>query len=171
MSITNPITFQDLIAANAITHGSMLVPVVLGSDKTTVSVGTGNNEYYPLYMSIGNVSNEVRRAHKNAVVCIGFLSIPKGLLQMIPVSDFFSLISTAAKEHQDSAQFRKFRRQLFHSSLALILEPLRKGMETPEVMKCPDGHFRRVIIELGPYIADYPEQVLLASIVTDWCCR
>jgi Plavaka transposase len=35
----------------------------LGSDKTTVSVGTGNNEYWPLYMSIGNINNNVRRAH------------------------------------------------------------------------------------------------------------
>ena len=28
----------------------MLVPIILESDKTTVSVGTGNNEYYPLYL-------------------------------------------------------------------------------------------------------------------------
>ena len=37
----------------------MLVPIILGSDKTTVSVGTGNNEYYPLYLSIRNVHNNV----------------------------------------------------------------------------------------------------------------
>lgn len=38
----------------------MLVPVVLGSDKTTVSVATGQTEYYPLYASNGNVHNSVR---------------------------------------------------------------------------------------------------------------
>ncbi|KAJ7142563.1 hypothetical protein C8R44DRAFT_571794, partial [Mycena epipterygia] len=42
-------------------------------------------------------------------------------------------------------------------------------METPEVVRCPDGHFRRVIYRLGPYIADYPEQVWLACIVQNWC--
>lgn len=42
-------------------------------------------------------------------------------------------------------------------------------MTTPEVTLCPDGHFRRVIYGLGPYIADYPEQALLASIVQGWC--
>lgn len=42
-------------------------------------------------------------------------------------------------------------------------------METPEVVRCPDGHFRRVIYSLGPYIADYPEQVLLSGVVTGWC--
>ena len=59
------------------THGGMFVPVILGSDKTTVSVGTGNNEFYPLYASVGNVHNNVRRAHRNAVAVIGFLAIPK----------------------------------------------------------------------------------------------
>jgi len=42
-------------------------------------------------------------------------------------------------------------------------------MTKPEVAMCPDGHFRRVIYTLGPYIADYPEQVLLTGIVTGWC--
>jgi hypothetical protein len=44
-------------------------------------------------------------------------------------------------------------------------------MTTPEVTRCPDGHFRRVIYGLGPYIADYPEQALLACIVQGWCPR
>jgi hypothetical protein len=42
-------------------------------------------------------------------------------------------------------------------------------MTTPRVTRCPDGHYRRVIYGLGPYIADYPEQVLLACIVQGWC--
>ena len=42
-------------------------------------------------------------------------------------------------------------------------------MEKPEVVHCPDGHYRRAIYGIGPYIADYPEQVLLACIVQNWC--
>jgi hypothetical protein len=34
---------------------------------------------------------------------------------------------------------------------------------------CADGQYRRVIYGLGPYIADYPEQALLACIVQNWC--
>ena len=68
---------QDIIAEDPETHGSMFVPIILGSDKTTVSVGTGNNEYYPLYMSIGNIHNNTRRTHRNGVVLVGFLAIPK----------------------------------------------------------------------------------------------
>lgn len=54
----------------------MFVPIVLGSDKTTVSVATGHNQYWPVYMSIGNIHNSVRRAHRNGVVLLGFLAIP-----------------------------------------------------------------------------------------------
>ncbi|KAG2133568.1 uncharacterized protein EDB93DRAFT_1242859 [Suillus bovinus] len=136
------------------TLGSTFVPVILGSDKTTVSVATGANDYYPLYVSIGNIRNNVRRAHRDAVAIIGFLAMPK-----------------TTEEHAKDSKFRKFHRQLFHSSVAKILENLRPGMTTPEVVRFGDGHYRRVIYGLGPYIADYEEQVLLACIVRNWCPR
>lgn len=49
------------------------------------------------------------------------------------------------------------------------MESLKPAMSKPAVRRCPDGHFRRVIFDLGAYIADYPEQVLLAGIVQNWC--
>jgi len=55
----------------------MFAPIILESDKTMVSVGTGQNEYYPLYASLGNVQNHARWAHRNALAVIGFLAIPK----------------------------------------------------------------------------------------------
>jgi len=44
-------------------------------------------------------------------------------------------------------------------------------MTTPKVVHFSDGHFRKVIYGLGPYIADYPEQALLACIMQGWCPR
>ncbi|KAG1843384.1 hypothetical protein DFJ58DRAFT_717807 [Suillus subalutaceus] len=102
----------DEISKDPNTHGSMFVPIILGSDKTTVSVGTGNNEYYPLYASIGN---------------------------------------------------------LFHCSLSAILSTLKPAMTEYEVLHCADGHFRRIIFGLGPYIADYEEQLVLSCTVKNWC--
>jgi len=61
----------------------MFVPIILGSDKTTVSVATGQNEYYPLYASIGNIHNNVRHGHRNGVALIGFLAIPKSMTFII----------------------------------------------------------------------------------------
>ncbi|KAH8102582.1 hypothetical protein BXZ70DRAFT_1070857 [Cristinia sonorae] len=145
---------SNKIAVDPTTHGSTFVPVILGSDKTTVSVATGQTDYYPLYLSIGNVHNHVRRARRNAVALIGFLAIPK-----------------SKQEYADDVQFRKFRRRLFHSSLSHILSSLKDGMTTPVLSRCADGHFRKIIYGLGPYIADYPEQVLLASVVQNWCAK
>ena len=68
---------QTKIAEDPDTHGSMLVGTVLGADKTTVSVMTGNQEYHPLYFSLSNFHNEVRRGHRDAVVPLAFLPIPK----------------------------------------------------------------------------------------------
>jgi hypothetical protein len=70
-------SLQNIIAQDKSTHGAMFVPVVLGSDKTTVSVATGQNDYYPLYILLGNVHNTVQRAHRNAVSLLAFLAIPK----------------------------------------------------------------------------------------------
>ena len=75
----------------------------------------------------------------------------------------------ADKQFQSSPEFRRFRRQLFHSSLARIFSSLKPWMTQPRVTRCADGHFRRVIYGLGPYIADYPEQVLLSLVVSGWC--
>ncbi|KAG1902160.1 uncharacterized protein F5891DRAFT_1127780 [Suillus fuscotomentosus] len=136
---------QDKISKDPDTVGATFVPIILGSDKTTVSVGTGNNEYYPLYLSIGNVSKQY------AIAVIGFLAMPK--------------------MHTEDPKFRKFRHQLFHSSLSKILQPLKPGMTKPEVaqMNPYNSHFRHVVYGLGPYIADYEEQVLLGCIVKHWC--
>ena len=50
---------QDIIAEDPENYGAMFVPIILGSDKTTVSVATGHTEYWPIYGSIGNVHNNV----------------------------------------------------------------------------------------------------------------
>lgn len=50
-----------------------------------------------------------------------------------------------------------------------MLKSLRSAFTTPEVNRCPDGHFRRTIYGAGPYIGDYPEQCMLSCIVQGWC--
>jgi hypothetical protein len=82
-----------------------------------------------------------------------------------------NLARLAEKQDVDCVKFRRFRRQLFHVTLSKILESLRPGMTCPEVVRCFDGHYRRAIYSIGPYIADYPEQALVACIVQGWCPR
>ena len=68
---------QDTIALDPENGGVMYIPLITGNDKTTVSVATGQNDFYPIYLSIGNMHNSVRRAHCNAVMVVAFLAIPK----------------------------------------------------------------------------------------------
>ncbi|KAI6003231.1 hypothetical protein F5J12DRAFT_906210 [Pisolithus orientalis] len=96
--------------------------------------GATFNDYWPIYLSIGNVHNHVWHAH---------CTMP--------------LLECSQQKHSDDALFHKFKKQNFHT-----------GMMTPDVLHCPDGHFHCITYGLGPYIADYPEQVLLACIVQNW---
>ncbi|KAI9444386.1 hypothetical protein BJY52DRAFT_1206719 [Lactarius psammicola] len=135
-------------------RSNVLSPSFAGSDKTTVSVATGHQEYHPIYISLGNLTNTARRAHGNSVLPVAFLPIPK-----------------TSKSQRKHAEFQHFCHQLYHNCLEVIFEPLRRYMTTPTVVKCPDGQFRHAIFGLGPYIADYPEQVWLAGIVSNWCAK
>ncbi|KIM55603.1 hypothetical protein SCLCIDRAFT_134371, partial [Scleroderma citrinum Foug A] len=98
-------------------HGAMFVPIILGSDKTTVSIATGNNEYYPLYVSIGNVHNGMRCAHGEAVRLLGFLSIPKS--------------KSLQLEFASDPEFCTFWRHHFHTSLEAIFHAMHPAMSKP----------------------------------------
>ncbi|KAH9913704.1 uncharacterized protein BXZ73DRAFT_92935 [Epithele typhae] len=142
----------DEISIDPSTQGGMLVPIVLGADKTTVSVATGHQEFYPTYMSIGNIHNSMRRSHRESVIPVAFLPIPH-----------------TSREFEDDEDFRVFKKQVYHSSLTALLMPLRPGMTKPHVLRCPDLHFRRAIFQAGPFIADYLEQVYVSGVVYMWC--
>ena len=51
---------KDFISVDTDSHGAIFIPVILGSDKTTTSVGTGQHEYHPIYLLVGNVHNRIR---------------------------------------------------------------------------------------------------------------
>ncbi|KAF8258703.1 hypothetical protein EI94DRAFT_1774118 [Lactarius quietus] len=44
-------------------------------------------------------------------------------------------------------------------------------MSMPVVHQCPDGHYRHMIYNIGPFIVVYPKQVMLSEVVQGWCPR
>ncbi|KAG6805540.1 hypothetical protein H0H92_015020, partial [Tricholoma furcatifolium] len=80
-------------------------------------------------------------------------------------------VLAADATHRNSDEFRKFRRNIFHAFLSYIFQAVRPFMTEPDIVRFGDGYFRRIIYGFGPYIADYPEQALLACIVQGWCAR
>ena len=168
-SIPADLTKKDIISADSDLHGAVFVPVILGSDKTTVSVATGQHEHHPVYLSVGNVRNYARRAHKDALVLIGFLPIPKGIIPPHPDPTCHLTRYLGGRRDTDNETFRDFRRWLFHGSLTAINKPLEPFMRDWDVIRCSDHHFRRAVYSLGLYIADYPEQSAASGTVYNWC--
>ena len=57
----------------------MLVPIIAGSDKTTVSVATGHQEFHPLYCGAGSITNTMWRSHALGLEPVALLPIPKSM--------------------------------------------------------------------------------------------
>ena len=147
-----------------------LVSLILRSNKTTISVATGHTCYWPLYLSIGNIHNNICHGHQNGVILLGFLAIPKSRwfdFQFISWCAYS--FNPADNKSWNDINYQKFHHQLLHSLLQMILKPIRPYMTSSKIICCPDGHYHWAIFSLGPYIADYPKQCLLASIVQGWC--
>ncbi|KAI6041361.1 hypothetical protein EDC04DRAFT_2893070 [Pisolithus marmoratus] len=132
---------DKIISVNSSTAGPTLAPIILGSDKTTVSIATGQTDYYLLYLSIRNVCNTTHHVHCDVVVLIGFLAMPK-----------------MCRENANTPAFHKFKKQLFHSSLACILHSLHAAMTVPETVLFGNQYYHCVIYSFTAYIADYEEQ-------------
>ncbi|KAI6042368.1 hypothetical protein EDC04DRAFT_2866821 [Pisolithus marmoratus] len=145
---------DKIISVNSSTTRATLAPIILGSDKTTVSVATGQMDYYLLYLSIGNVHNTTHHVHCDVVVLIGFLAMLK-----------------MCRENANTPAFHKFKKQLFHSLLAHILCSLHAVMTVPETVLFGNQYYCHVIYPFAAYIADYEEQVLLSSIMCGWCLK
>jgi Plavaka transposase len=120
----------------------MFLPLIMGSDKTTVSVATGNQEFHPFYGSPGMISSIAHHGHGSGVLLHAMLLIPKGLLVLIPsaLNEVLTEFSVA-KQHQQTSAFKTFARQLYHECLTFVLSPLKEGMTTPVTMRCPDGFY------------------------------
>ncbi|KAJ3571178.1 hypothetical protein NP233_g3927 [Leucocoprinus birnbaumii] len=140
----------DKLAKSPMNHGTTFAPIVLSSNKTTVSVATGQNNFYPVYASLGNISNEMQCAHEDGMTLIAFLAIPK-----------------TNKTHEQVLMSSDD--MLFHDSLSVILCSLKPFMETPKLTPCGHGYYHRILYGIGPYIADYPEQCLLTGVTNGWC--
>jgi hypothetical protein len=77
----------------------------------------------------------------------------------------------ASRAEQKRMEYQCFCRQLYHKCLELVFEPLKEWMTKTTIVKCPDGRLRCAVFSLGPYIADYPEQVWLTGVVLNWCAK
>ncbi|KAG1763526.1 hypothetical protein EDD22DRAFT_979343 [Suillus occidentalis] len=124
-------------------QGAVVAPVILASNKTSLSQFRGDQEVWPVYLSLGNISKNVR-------ILIAYLPISK--------LECFT---------RDTRSVERYR--LFHYCMSQVLEPLvRAGAEGVDVT-CPDRQVRRLYPIVAAYIADFPEQCLVACCMENRC--
>ncbi|EJD37744.1 hypothetical protein AURDEDRAFT_72956, partial [Auricularia subglabra TFB-10046 SS5] len=133
--------------------GSTVVPIIISSDKTELTQFTGKATAYPIYMTVGNIADHIRRQpSRRAQILIGYL----------PTSsiDEAGLTELAA---------RNARARLFHAAVRTILEPLRSAAADGIMLKSSDGAVRKCYPLLAVYAGDYPEQCLAAGVRSTRC--
>ncbi|KAJ7148839.1 hypothetical protein C8R46DRAFT_1310948 [Mycena filopes] len=127
--------------------GATLVPIILASDKTQLTRFSGDQQAWPVYLTIGNIDKATRRAPSSrATVLLGYIPVAK--------LEIFTKARRPGALHQ-----------LFHDCMRTMLQSLRMAGREGVLMDCADGFVRKLYLILAAYIADYPEQTLIC------CCK
>ncbi|GJF00963.1 hypothetical protein PsYK624_172670 [Phanerochaete sordida] len=138
-------------AVEARTPGATIVPVILSSDKTQLTLFR-NKAAYPVYLTIGNLPKDVRsKPSRGAQVLLAYLP-------------------TTKLEHiRNKSARRRTQSNLFHACMRRILGALEQAGLDGLSMVSGDGVTRRVHPLYAAYVGDYPEQVLVTCTKSGEC--
>ena len=131
--------------------GITIIPVILSSDKTQLTV-FGSKTAYPVYMTIGNLPKHIRRKPSRQ---------GQVLLAYLPTSKLKQIRNKSAR--------RRAVANLFHACMAYLVRPLETVGLTGLQLTSGDGAIHDGHPILASYAGDYPEQVLVTCTKTGEC--
>jgi hypothetical protein len=131
--------------------GATVVPVIISSDKTQLTLFRGKSAY-PVYLTIGNIPKAIRRKPSRHA---------QMLLAYIPTTKFEGIGNNAGR--------RRAIANLYHGCMQAILGPIATVGETGLEMMSGDGIWRRCHPILASFVGDYPEQVLVTCTYSGRC--
>ena len=128
--------------------GDTLVPLIFMSDATHLSNYSGDKKEWPIYMTIGNLSSELRqKPTAHSVVMVALLPIPPKHRHE----------SKSRRDEQNATN-----RSVLQEVLYRVLEPLTFPDQVSDDhgyynVLCADRHYRRCKPVLAAWLADCPE--------------
>lgn len=125
--------------------------MIITSNKTQLSNFSGNKSAWPVYLTIGNIEKATHHSPSaQATVLIGYIPVTK-----------LECFSKPKRKTQGQ--------QISHDCMKALLKPLVDARKNGVDMVCADGVVRWVFPILATYVANHPEQCLVAYCKENQC--
>jgi hypothetical protein len=138
--------------------GDTLILLIFFSDSTHLTNFCGDKKAWPVYMTIGNLSSNIRmKPTTHSILLVALLPQPMKLRD-IPACQ--------------RVEQRTHNRKVMQSVLHFLLHPLTDQDTWQFIGYCADGHYRKCHLVLSGWVADYPEHVALQNHgygLRPWC--
>ncbi|RPB07532.1 hypothetical protein P167DRAFT_495597 [Morchella conica CCBAS932] len=109
---------------NTLPEGSTVVPVICASDGTHLTNFSGDKKAWPVYLTIGNITSEIRNKPSSfAFILLALLPVPR------------KLGVRGNKQHREN-------HIALHKVLEEVLEGLQGSAQNSELIACADGYDR-----------------------------
>ncbi len=154
-------TLQALIYSG--TQNATVIPVLLATDKTVLTEYTKNMAQWPVHLTIGNLSHEIRRSQiRQWGMIVG----------LIPIHKRDSLEVKMEIYHQTMGVITRCKSKchILHKMIWLNVTALEKAAIKSLLMMCTDRNVRQCYPIIASISVDYKEQVVITGIKSSMQC-